>query len=69
MEVMCWFSGPAPQKEFECVGVVALGVGGHVLVLRSCATGECGRARVAALGFGGHVFGSPALRHKRIFEE
>ncbi|GFV55359.1 hypothetical protein TNCV_1808591 [Trichonephila clavipes] len=60
MQVMCCFSGPAPQKNVGGMregraGVVALGDGGHVLVLRSCATKECGWARVAALGFGGHV--------------
>ncbi|GFU44709.1 hypothetical protein TNCV_1980201 [Trichonephila clavipes] len=36
-------------------GVVVLGDGGHVLVLRSCATKECGWAGVVALGDGGHV--------------
>ncbi|GFV76592.1 hypothetical protein TNCV_4728121 [Trichonephila clavipes] len=50
MKVMCWFSGPAPQKNvggmgedyFVRAGVVVLGDGGHALVLRSYATNECG---------------------------
>ncbi|GFW19356.1 hypothetical protein TNCV_1602511 [Trichonephila clavipes] len=45
MEVMCWFSGPAPQMNvgrMRKARVVVLGDGGHVLVLRSCATNERG---------------------------
>ncbi|GFT83782.1 retrovirus-related Pol polyprotein from transposon 17.6 [Trichonephila clavipes] len=92
MEVMCWFSGPAPQNNvsgmkegrwkiktiqhlpsfeyFVRAGVVALSAGGHVLVLRSCATKECGwyegGAGIVALGDGGHVLFSGPEPQKNV---
>ncbi|GFU10229.1 hypothetical protein TNCV_3709101, partial [Trichonephila clavipes] len=35
------FSGPEPQKNVGGARVVVLGDGGHVWVLRACATKEC----------------------------
>ncbi|GFU83118.1 hypothetical protein TNCV_2907761, partial [Trichonephila clavipes] len=77
MEVMCWFSGPAPQKNVggmkeDRAGFVALGYGGHVLVLRFAPQKNVGgmeRAGFVVLGDGGRCVLSPVMRQKRMWVE